>query len=59
MGARKNNRQQKAAVAYDGHNRKAGVTAATKTTRHKHSRRTGKLMAQNIIRQYEPHVFGR
>jgi hypothetical protein len=57
MGARKNNRQQKAAVSYDGHNRKAGVSAGNRATRSRHNRRTGKALAQNIVKSYVPHVF--
>ena len=57
MSSRKNTRAQKASTQYDGHNRKAGVSAGLKATRHKHNRRKGKALAQNIVKSYNPHVF--
>lgn len=57
MSSRKNTRAQKAAIQYDGHNRKAGVSASNRTARNKHKRRNGKALAQNIVKSYVPHVF--
>lgn len=58
MGARRNNRRQKAEVLYDGHNRKAGVSAKNKAGRQRRSRRSGKLKAQDMVKGYVPHIFG-
>lgn len=57
MTARKNNRVQKRALAYDGHNRKAGVSAGTKADRNKRARRRGAAGGRDLIRHYVPHVF--
>jgi hypothetical protein len=51
------NRQQKAAVSYDGHNRKAGVSASNRAARNRHNRRNGKALAHNLIRDYVPYIF--
>ncbi len=57
MSSRKNTRVQKAAIQYDGHNRKAGVSASNRAARNRYNRRNGKALAQNIVKGYVPYVF--
>jgi hypothetical protein len=59
MGARKNNRRQKAEVEYDGHNRKAGVSASRKAGRNQRKRRRGNAGLQNMVKSYVPHLFSK
>lgn len=57
MSSRKNTRVQKAAVVYDGHNRKAGVSASRKAGRNQRKRRRSNAGLQNMVKAYVPHLF--